>query len=269
MYAGSLLLIFSFCYFASNPFYLKKQIFFFRIFFLFYILFPLRQRSPIFLAPGTSFVEDSFFHGPGVGGWEVWGMWFQDDSSALHLLCTLFLLLLFHCDIQWNNYTAHHNAESWEPWACFHLPLTDRGFFFPFLFHYGLLQDIEYNSLCYTVGPCYLSIFLIDLYWSIVASQYCVSFCCTTKWISHVHTHVPISPPSWASLPSSLSHPSRSSQSTELISLCYAAASHQPTVLHSVVYICWCCSHFPPALPSHPMSSSPFSMSASLFLPCN
>ena len=80
--------------------------------------------------------------------------------------------------------------------------------------------------------------FLIDLYWSIIASQYYASFCCTTRQISHIHTHVPISPPSWASLPSSLSHPSRSSQSTELISLCYAAASHQPTILHSLVYIC-------------------------------
>ena len=27
-----------------------------------------------------------------------------------------------------------------------------------FLFHYGLLQKIEYSFLCYTVGPCYLSI---------------------------------------------------------------------------------------------------------------
>ena len=25
-------------------------------------------------------------------------------------------------------------------------------------FHYKLLQDIEYSSLCYTVGPCFLSI---------------------------------------------------------------------------------------------------------------
>ena len=26
------------------------------------------------------------------------------------------------------------------------------------LFHYGLAQDIECSPLCYTVGPCYLSI---------------------------------------------------------------------------------------------------------------
>ena len=25
---------------------------------------------------------------------------------------------------------------------------------FPILFHYGLLQDIEYSPLCYTVGLC-------------------------------------------------------------------------------------------------------------------
>ena len=31
-------------------------------------------------------------------------------------------------------------------------------FFFNILFHYGLSQDIEYSSLCYTVGPCCLSI---------------------------------------------------------------------------------------------------------------
>ena len=79
-----------------------------------------------------------------------------------------------------------------------------------------------------------------------------------------MHTHVPTSPPSWASLPSSFSHPSRSSQSTKPISLCYAAASHQPTILHSVVYICRCYSHYAPALPPHLMSSSPFSMSISL-----
>ena len=114
-----------------------------------------------------------------------------------------------------------------------------------------------------------LYFFLLDLYWSIIASQYIVSFCCTTKQISHMHTHVPISPASWASILSSLSHPFKSSQSIELISMCYVVASHQPTILHSVVYICWYYSHFATASPSQPMSSSPFSRSTSLFLPCN
>ena len=82
-----------------------------------------------------------------------------------------------------------------------------------------------------------------------------------------MHTHIPITPPSWASLPSSLCHPSRSSQSTKPISLCYAASSHQPTILHSVLYIYQCYSHFTPDLLSHPISSIIFSIS--LFLPCN
>ena len=29
---------------------------------------------------------------------------------------------------------------------------------FYILLHYGLSQDVEYSSLCYTVGPCGLSI---------------------------------------------------------------------------------------------------------------
>ena len=72
----------------------------------------------------------------------------------------------------------------------------------------------------------YLFIFLKLLYWSIIALQWCVSSCFITKWISCTYTYIPISPPSCVSLPSSLSHPSRWSQSTELIFLCYAAASH-------------------------------------------
>ena len=34
-------------------------------------------------------------------------------------------------------------------------------FFFLILFHYRLLQDIEYSSLCHTVNPCCLSILYI------------------------------------------------------------------------------------------------------------
>ena len=48
----------------------------------------LRQRSPSFLDPETSFTEDSFSLD------QDWGWWFGDDSSTFHLWHTLFLLLL-------------------------------------------------------------------------------------------------------------------------------------------------------------------------------
>ena len=53
-----------------------------------------------------------------------------------------------------------------------------------------------------------------------------------------MHTYIPISPPSCVSFPPSLSHSSRWSQSTEVISQCNEAASHQLSILHLVVYIC-------------------------------
>ena len=58
-----------------------------------------------------------------------------------------------------------------------------------------------------------------------------------------MYTYIPISHPSCVFLPPSLSHPSRWSQSTKLISQCYAAASHQLSILHLVVYISPCHVH--------------------------
>ena len=48
----------------------------------------LEEKSPTFLVSGSSFMEDSFSTDWGCKGW------FQDDSNALHLSCSLFLLLL-------------------------------------------------------------------------------------------------------------------------------------------------------------------------------
>ena len=61
----------------------------------------------------------------------------------------------------------------------------------------------------------------------------------------------PVSPPSCVSLPPSLSHLSMWSQSTELLSLYYAAASHQLSILHLVVY----------TYPCHSLTSSQLTLS--------
>ena len=53
--------------------------------------------------------------------------------------------------------------------------------------------------------------------WRIIASQYCAGFCHATGWISHKHIHIL----SVLSLLPPQSQPSRSSQGTELSSLCY------------------------------------------------
>ena len=60
----------------------------------------VRQQSPTFLAPGTSFVEDSFS--------TDWGR-FGDDSGTRHLLRTspVAILLRTHLPMQ----------ETWETWV--------------------------------------------------------------------------------------------------------------------------------------------------------
>ena len=53
----------------------------------------IRPVVPSLFGTRDQFHGRQFFHRLGLGGG-----WFLDDSSALHLLCTLFLLLL-HCNI--------------------------------------------------------------------------------------------------------------------------------------------------------------------------
>ena len=71
-----------------------------------------------------------------------------------------------------NNRHSHSNLQQPPPWSRedFSLTKTDYNllktqviviFSNIFFFSIMLLQDIEYSSLCYTVGPCHLSILYI------------------------------------------------------------------------------------------------------------
>ena len=115
---------------------------------------------------------------------------------------------------------------------------------------------------------CLTLYFLVFFFnWNIVALQRCVS--AVRKHESAIS--ICMSPPSWT--PSHLPppHPSRSSQSTELSSLCCAAASCKLSDFDTAVYICQCyslSSSHPPRPPLGPQVCSLFSTSLSLFLPC-
>ena len=51
---------------------------------------------------------------------------------------------------------------------------------------------------------CFFLFFFKQLYWSIIALQWCVSFCFITKWISYTYTYIPISSPSHHPYPTPL-----------------------------------------------------------------
>ena len=150
---------------------------------------------------------------------------------------------------------------------------------------------MEYSSLCYTVGPCCLPVLYIAIYSSSVCFEKCIMFCiyhysimqnsftalkkpcvppvypgvwyffwgiivvlqcCTTKRISHVYTYITfLATEYWAKLSMLYSR--------FLLVICFIHGSVDMSIL---------ISQFIQSSPSTPMSTCPFSTSASLLLPC-
>ena len=122
--------------------------------------------------------------------------------------------------------------------------------------------------------------FLILIFnWRIIALECCVGFYHTTVQISHkcvcinIYIYIYIYIPSLSRLPPN--HPHHSTllshhRTVKLGSLGYIANSHQPSILHMLLYkyMSMLSSQFiPPSLPLT-VSKNPFSMPASVFLPC-
>ena len=73
---------------------------------------------------------------------------------------------------------------------------------------------------------CNLFLFLVNCHCSILALPYCVSFCCTAKWINYTYTYTP-------SFFRFLSH---LGYHRALNLLCYTISSHQLSILYIVEY---------------------------------
>ena len=67
----------------------------------------------------------------------------------------------------WSDFYLFLNWSIVYFWCCISFKCTAKysvfqiHILFQILFHYRLLQGIEYSSLCYTVGPCWLSVLCI------------------------------------------------------------------------------------------------------------
>ena len=43
----------------------------------------------------------------------------------------------------------------------------------------------------HAMNVCFFFLLFFIFYWSIIALKYCVSFCCTAKWISYMNIYIP------------------------------------------------------------------------------
>ena len=94
----------------------------------------------------------------------VWSLLSELDTYALCYLELLFMHLclsfLFLFEVYLIYIVLASGVQQSDSFILIHI-------LFQILFHYRLLHDIEYVSLCYTVGPCCLSIlFYLFIYFN-------------------------------------------------------------------------------------------------------
>ena len=107
------------------------------------------------------------------------------------------------------------------------------------------------------------------LYGSIIALQWCVTFCFITKWISYTYISPHIS--SLLHLPPTLPIPPLQVVTEHWADLPVLCGCFPLAICFTFgsVYMSMPLSHFVSAIPSPAVSSSLFSKSTSLFLPCH
>ena len=139
-----------------------------------------------------------------------------------------FFKFLFHIGVQVINNNVLLQVYS----KVIHLYMYMYLFFFQIIYPFRLLQNIEHRSLCYTVGPCWLSIlFIFSINFIGVQFIYNVVLVSAVQQSQSV-VHLQIS------TPFQILFPYKSLQSTEQSSLCYAVGSYQLSILYIVVCIC-------------------------------
>ena len=167
-----------------------------------------------------------------------------------------------------NQTESVHQVGGWKEltiqWdRCLSVPAVSIGHMCFVLFLLSV-QSLSHVWLFVTLFFLYLQKELFIFTWRIIVLQYCDHFCHISAWISHRYTYIP---PSWNSLPPPTPFsPSRFSQSPGLSS----PESYSNTTIYFAycsIYVSMSLSLLPSSPPPCTMSTSLFSMSASLLLP--